>query len=145
MCKLIKKIMKWFVNNQPEVWMGAMYHKDTGEVEDWSHKIEVSNLGNVRFAEGNEAKQKNRKPYPTILHRGNCRGNYRYISFWGDGKGVQRRIHRMVLSTFRPLPLGIEDKMDADHIDYDQTNNKLSNLQWMDRKTHSRRRRSTSK
>ena len=140
MCKLIKKVKKFFINNQPEAWMGAMYHRDTGEIEDWSHKIQISTLGNVRYTEAYKATHKNVKNSPMIMNAGSVRGHYKYVRYMGDeGKYVQRRIHRMVLSTFRPLPLDIEDKMDADHIDFNQTNNKLSNLQWMERKAHQRR------
>lgn len=142
MCKLINKVKKFFINNRPEAWMGAMYYRDEGYVEDWSHKIEVSTLGNVRYTESYRATNKNIRPCPQIVSAGSVRGKYKYVRFPGDeGKDVQRRLHRMVLSTFRPLPNTNTEKMDGDHIDFNQTNNKLSNLQWMERKAHQKRRR----
>ena len=143
MFKVFNTVKQFFINNRPEAWVGAMYHKDTGEIEDWSHKIQISTLGNVRYTEAYKATNKNIKDKPAVVNAGNKYSDYQYVKFLNDdNKTTLRRIHRMVLSSFCPLPENNDSKMDADHIDYNQTNNKLSNLQWMDRKAHQKRRRS---
>ena len=124
-----------------EEWKPAKYYRDTGETEDWSDMLEVSNLGNVRYIEEYKSTNKNIKDKPHICKKGSGHNNYRYITICRDGIRYARRLHRMVLSTFCPVHKNNKKKMDADHIDFNQLNNKLSNLQWMDRSKHRKRRR----
>ena len=143
MIELLDNIKELLINNDKiEIWEGAKYHKDSGEIEDWSHKIEVSTLGNVRYTEEYKATNKNIKDRPHIVRKGNKYCHYRQIKFVDDdNKIVFRRIHRTVLSTFHPLPKDIKIKMDGDHIDFNHNNDKLSNLQWLERSEHNRRKR----
>ena len=126
-----------------EEWKGAKYHRDTGVIEDWSHMMEVSNLGNVRYTEEYRSTSRVIKDRPLVRKSGNKHANYQHIAFSSNGKPILRRIHRMVLSSFCPLPIDNEDKMDADHIDFNHTNNELSNLQWLERSEHMKRKSST--
>ena len=130
--------------NITEEWKPAKYCRDTGETEDWSHMLEVSNLGNVRYTE--EYKSVHKKLQgdgPLIRKAGNKRYNYQYIEVHPEGKTTIRRLHRLVLSTFNPLHGNKKKKMDADHIDFDALNNKLYNLRWMDRSLSRARKKTT--
>ena len=129
------------MNNITEEWKGAKYCLDTGEIEDWSHIVEVSNLGNVRYTEEYKASHKQIKDSPRVVYAGNTHSEYKYVRFYFKGKPKQRRMHRLVLSTFNPIHRNKKKKMDADHIDFDHTNNKLYNLRWMERGKHSSRKR----
>lgn len=116
-----------------EEWRPAKYYRDTGETEYWGDVLEISNLGNVRYID------KKSKPY--ICKKGSEHNNYQYINVYRSGVRSSRRLHRMVLSTFCPVHKNKKKKLDADHIDFNQANNKLSNLQWMERGKHRKRRR----
>ena len=129
-----------------EEWKGAKYCLETGEMEDWSGILEVSNLGNLRYSEEYKATHKrikNDRPY--IGQAGNKNNNYQYFSIQIGRKTIRRRMHRTVLSTFNPLHGNKKKKMDADHIDFDVLNNKLYNLRWMERGPSRGRRKATSR
>ena len=132
--------------NVIEEWKGAKYYRDTGETEDWSDILEVSNLGNIRYTEEHKATTMNIKnDRPHIGKSGSRHNNYQHFYINRGGKRVKRRIHRLVLSTFNPIHGNKKKKMDADHIDFNQLNNKLSNLRWMERDAHQKRRRTNCK
>ena len=57
----------------------------------------------------------------------NTRG-YLSVRLYKDGEGSSKRIHRLVLETFKPVA-GME-KLQVNHIDEDKLNNNLSNLEW---------------
>lgn len=61
---------------------------------------------------------------------------YLYVSLKNPaGKHTMRLVHRLVAMAFIDLPAGTdEDSMTVDHIDFDPTNNDVSNLRWI---THS--------
>ena len=129
-----------------EEWKPAKYYRDTGETEDWSDMLEVSNMGNIRYtAEYKATNTRLKNDRPNIAKSGSRHNNYQHFYVDRDGKRVKRRIHRLVLSTFNPIHGNKKKKIDADHIDFNQLNNKLSNLRWMDRHTHQKRRKSTCK
>ena len=130
--------------NVTEEWKGAKYCRDTGEIEDWSYMLEISNLGNVRYSEEYKAAHKRlQNAGPLVRKAGNKNNNYQYIEVQVDNKTTIRRLHRLVLSTFNPLHGNKKKKMDADHIDFDILNNKLYNLRWME-SGPSRRRKKTN-
>lgn len=54
-------------------------------------------------------------------------GGYMRVSFGVDGKIVSLLVHRIVATCFLPNPLGL---LEVNHIDNDQTNNIVSNLEW---------------
>ena len=130
--------------NVIEEWKGAKYCLETGEMEDWSDILEVSNLGNLRYTDEYKAtntRLKRDRPY--IGKSGNKRNNYQHFYVDRSGKPIRRRMHRLVMSTFNPLHGNTKKKMDVDHIDFNVLNNKLYNLRWME-SGPSRRRRKTN-
>ena len=102
-------------------------------------------MGNVRYSAGYKASNKRIADRPHIAKSGSRHNNYQHIYVYNNGSQVKRRVHRLVLSTFCPLHGNPENKMDADHIDFNQMNNKLSNLQWMERSTHNKRKKTNCK
>ena len=53
---------------------------------------------------------------------------YLYASFWINGNLYRKQIHRLVLSTFSPIPE--MNKYQVNHKDENRENNKLDNLEW---------------
>lgn len=53
---------------------------------------------------------------------------YTRVSIKRNGKREWRRVHQLVMDTFKPQP---KEDLVIDHIDDDKTNNALSNLRWV--------------
>lgn len=79
----------------------------------------VSDLGRVK---------NNRTNY--ILSQDTING-YRRVVLSPNKKTVNKRVHRLVLETFHPIPE--MELYDVNHIDRDKNNNALSNLEWCTR------------
>lgn len=84
---------------------------------------EVSELGNIR------RKDTDRNLSPVDNGKG-----YKSVPLYRDKKKRICLIHRIVLSTFKP----IEEKKDVNHIDGDKSNNALSNLEWVTKSENTR-------
>ena len=96
-----------------EVWKGLVYNNI-----DYSERLEISNLGNLRNST-------NKHVYKLQL---NPNGYYEtYISLGHKGYGKTFKIHRCVACTFLPNP---ENKPTVNHIDGNKQNNCLTNLEW---------------
>lgn len=52
---------------------------------------------------------------------------YMYVQFYGNGKRVTLKVHRMVAITFIPTP---NNYPQVNHIDCNRSNNVVSNLEW---------------
>lgn len=80
---------------------------------------EVSNLGRIRHATTGHI----RKPY------GRPKEGYQQVSYRASGASRSFYVHRAVLEAFRPRPdaRGLE----CHHRDFDPTNNRLENLEWV--------------
>ena len=61
---------------------------------------------------------------PEVVHNG-----YLRVNLWANGKNKHMRVNRLVLMTYEPVE-GM-DKLEANHIDEDKTNNHVDNLCWM--------------
>lgn len=113
-----------------EIYLPAIYFKNDGTVIDNSHRLEVSNLGNVRFVEG----FKNRTKEPKVFTRKDLNVKYKFVRLTfmldnGKSSTIQVPIARLVLSTFAPF--GWNKGMECDHIDRNPTNNHIDNLRWV--------------
>jgi hypothetical protein len=86
------------------------------------HKYEVSDLGNVRPAQG-RYKDKVLKDYVNYP----CNINYNFVEVHIDGKKKAKRIHRLVAEVFCNNPNNYPIVM---HLDNNIRNNSASNLQW---------------
>lgn len=97
---------------------------------------EVSNLGRIR-----SKKHGIMKPQKTV---------YGYLSVvlyarqrFAPTLVKAATIHRLVMHAFNPIEN--ETEMQVNHIDYDRTNNKLSNLEWVSASQNCRRKRPKEK
>lgn len=80
-------------------------------------RYEVSNLGHVRNAKTGRIRK---------LNKGETTGYYQ-LSLWNGERHVNSMLHRVLAEAFISNP---ENKPQVNHIDYDRTNNQLSNLEW---------------
>ena len=100
--------------------MKIMLPKIHFEFEQWKwnndYNMYVSNLGNLKNAFGEVIEPKVGENGYIVIS--NCYG--KWIG-----------IHRLVMSTFNPIPN--KDTMTVDHLDHNKRNNKLSNLEWVTR------------
>lgn len=55
--------------------------------------------------------------------------DYRKVALRKDGVTYQKLVHKLVIETFTPKPIGI--KLEVNHIDGDKTNNNLKNLEYV--------------
>lgn len=98
------------------------------EIEIWKkiegyRKYEVSSFGRIRSIT-NTGKIKILRP------QANKKG---YLRIWLSEKGIKKRflIHRLIAQAFIPNPHG---KKEINHIDFDRSNNHISNLEWITHK-----------
>lgn len=107
-----------------EIW------KDIGGYEGL---YKVSNLGNVkslkrtannRWGGTMDIKEK-------ILKQEVVKGNYRRIALSKHGKIKRFQVHRLVALAFIKID---EDRSFVNHIDKNPSNNKLNNLEWVNRR-----------
>lgn len=84
-------------------------------VKGFENLYEVSNLGNVRNANG-----RMRKPF--MIHQG-----YLMIDLFHNYKRIHARVNRLVAEAFIPNP---ENKTEVNHKNGNKTDNRAENLEW---------------
>lgn len=86
-----------------------------------------------------EAKDKRKGFYTKeiILKEHLTVNGYHQIQLWKDGKVVNKLVHVLIWETFHGITK--PSNLDIDHIDGNKNNNKLSNLELVDRKENMRR------
>jgi len=105
------------------------------EVEEWrdvagyNGAYQVSNMGRVmsvdRFKVTKLGKQSVVKGAGILTQR--TYRNYKELDLSLNGKAKTHRVHRLVCAAFHDNP---ENKPYVNHIDFDTTNNKATNLEW---------------
>lgn len=108
--------------NDKEVW------KIIKEAPNYS----VSNLGNIRMNGKTITDSKGvvRKYKSHIVKPSNKNSGYLEVSLTiNNNKTIHRLIHRLVLSTFKPIDN--MESMEVNHKDENKHNNNLNNLEWM--------------
>ena len=107
--------------NTPERWLAVVGYEGF---------YEVSDLGRVRslnrIVRGNGFCTQLRTG--RILRPDSRRHGYQMVMFSSCSVRTRELVHRVVLKAFCGLPL---PGMQADHIDCDPSNNRLSNLRWV--------------
>lgn len=87
-------------------------------IEGFNGFYQISNMGRVRNYRG-------RLRALSYTHDGYVR-----IRLLHGGKDITCRVHRLVAKAFIPNP---QNKETVNHIDGDKNNNKVTNLEWVDR------------
>lgn len=94
---------------------------------------EVSSLGNVRSVEriivksNGVAQPRSARPMAKTLNT----DGYLTVKLSKDGKSERIAVHRLVALAFIPNPDGLSD---VNHIDFDRTNSRMDNLEWVSHK-----------
>ncbi len=105
-----------------EIWAPAF---------EYEGLYEVSNLGRVKRLAGTPKCPNERLLKAVPLKR---RHGYLVVSLWKNGKGLPRRVNRLVYQSFRGA---VDAKIDIHHRNDVNTNNELANLQALTKLEHS--------
>lgn len=121
-----------------EIWKEAIYINKKGEVITFDGFYEVSNKGNVRSYRkrtGGNGTPNQRLETPIKLKTKVSKNGYIRVTLKINGKSKLYLVHRLVLSTFVPIPEHLKDEknLDVNHLDEDKTNNNLNNIAWSSR------------
>ena len=97
------------------------------DIEDFEGAYQISNLGRVKSLGGWRGTAKRKEKIRTIhsTHDG-----YAKVRLQHQGKDKTMRVHRLVAKAFIPNPKNMDT---VNHIDGNKKNNKVSNLEWVDR------------
>ena len=91
-------------------------------IKGYESQYQVSDKGRVRSLKFGKER---------ILKPGRDDGGYLLVSIWKNGEKKMCKVHRLVSQAFIPNP---DNLPEVNHKDEDKTNNKVSNLEWCDRK-----------
>ena len=91
-------------------------------IKGYESLYEVSDQGRVRSLKFGKER---------ILKPGRMSKGYLFVSLYKNGEQKKCKVHRLVAKTFIPNP---DNLPEVNHKDEDKTNNKVSNLEWCDRK-----------
>lgn len=101
------------------------------DIPNFEGSYQVSNMGRVRSVDrviavkdGRMRKHKGRVLKPLLNDRG-----YERVTLSNDGRCNIKRVHRLVLETFKPH-VNMSD-LQVNHMDGDKLNNHLINLEWV--------------
>ena len=109
-----RALVSVFIDLPGEVWIAIQFMPG----------YDVSNLGRVRSWRSSHGAT---RPVPKLRKLLPDSDGYLQISFIHEGKLVVRKVHHLVLETFKePKPPGLE----ARHLDRDPTHNTPDNLEW---------------
>lgn len=102
------------------------------DIEGFNGAYQVSNLGRVKSVARITARVNGKalSVKERILRTGKNAKGYPTTSLFQDGRLKTKTIHRLVANAFIPNP---DCKKEVDHIDFDRSNNKASNLRWATR------------
>ena len=109
------------------------------DIEGYDGIYQVSNLGNVRSVERivntpvpkSDEMFKRRVPGVLLNPTRNKQSGYMIVTLYKGSKNCKHSVHRLVANAFIENP---EHKKCVNHKDYDRTNNRLSNLEWVTHK-----------
>jgi hypothetical protein len=118
------------VTELSELWVPAYGYEGLYEVSSFGRVRSVARIVAGRW--GDTARQ------GRLLQPARANGRYLKVTLYLSGVGYQIQVHTLVLQSFiGAAPEGFN----ADHIDFDITNNALHNLRWVHAIDNIRRRR----
>ena len=91
-------------------------------IKGYECQYEVSDQGRVRSLKSGKER---------ILKPGSDKYGYLQVGLYKNGEKKMCKVHRLVAQTFIPNP---DNLTEVNHKDEDKINNKVSNLEWCDRK-----------
>lgn len=94
------------------------------DVSGYEGLYQVSNLGRIKSSERHGNFNKNH-----ILIGGKDTKGYRVVSLTKNGKGLTKKVHRLVAQAFILNPKNLPQ---INHIDGNKQNNTIKNLEWCD-------------
>lgn len=101
------------------------------DIIGYEGKYQVSNKGNVRsldrvieYSDGRKSRHRGRQ-----LKHLTCKEGYLKVNLWKNNKMEKSLIHTLVAKHF--LQGDYKDGYVVNHIDFDKTNNKVENLEWV--------------
>ena len=108
------------MNNIEEEWR---------DIEGYVGIYQVSNLGRVKSLDRMRTTKTGRKSFikGRVITPEKSKDGYVSIKLNNNGMSKKKILHRIVAKAFIPNP---ENKPYVNHIDYDRTNAKASNLEW---------------
>lgn len=103
--------------------MNSIDNEHWKDIDGYDGMYQVSDLGRVRSLKFGRVKV-------LIPQKDKC--GYLRINLWKNRKEKTVNIHRLVANAF--IPNDDESKNEINHINEDKTDNRVSNLEWCDRK-----------
>ena len=91
-------------------------------IKGYEGQYQVSDKGRVRSIKFGKER---------ILKPGSDKDGYLQVCLYKNGEQKECKVHRIVAQTFTPNP---DNLPEVNHKDEDKINNKVSNLEWCDRK-----------
>ena len=106
-----------------------MNKEEWKEINGFEGLYEVSSFGRIKSLPRQKITPKGGRymTKETIL-KGFINKGYAYVLLHKGNKNYSRKVHRLVAQAFIPNPL---EKPQVNHLDYDKTNNRVENLEWV--------------
>jgi hypothetical protein len=104
------------INLEEEIWI---------DIDEYEGRYQVSNIGSVKSLKNNKGKYRELILKPKIDKDG-----YLEVNLCKQGKGVTKKVHRLVAQMFISNPNNLPE---INHKDENPNNNKVDNLEWCTR------------
>lgn len=101
------------------------------DIKGYKGLYQVSNFGQIRSLDRYDSS--NHKLKGKIMKLNNDGRGYLNINLYNNGKQKKFLVHRLVAEAFIPNPNNLPE---VNHKDENKTNNRVDNLEWVDRKTN---------
>ena len=105
------------------------------DIPDYEGYYQISNLGRVKSLEKTLIINKRKCVYKALIKKnGIAKRGYWEVSFFKNGKGIRKKIHRLLAICFIDNP---KNNPQVNHIDGNRLNNEISNLEWVNNRENS--------